>query len=432
MNRFTYSLIFSTLLFAGCEKDFLKVEQPGVITVSTTKDYDMLLNATSLNSFFSWPLLCLSDNFEFPSSRAPTGAAGMVYTWQNQPYQEEDPTLWSLPYKAIYYSNLVINEVDNSTGGLKVEKDKLKAEALLNRGYMYFVLLQIYAKHYNAATASTDPGIPYVTTTDMYGVVPQRSSVAESYKKVLDDIEQAIPYLPATNPLSIRGSKAAAHATLSRIYLHMKNYEKALENANAALALKSNLVNYSPADFKALAFANNPEFFYLKMVTEMEYPFSAVLTTETKALFSVTDSRKRIFVNVLGYASFNSHYGITVPEVMLIKAECLTRKSSPDLNEALAIVNNLNKNRDRNHTDLSSADPEQVLTWVLEEKRRELLPSPLRWFDMRRLAPEGRVSTIVRKVGANTFTLEPDSKKYTLLIPSSVIKFNPTMQQNER
>lgn len=432
MNRIIYLFILSSFLFAGCEKNFLEVDQPGVITVSTTKDYDMLLNGSAINSFFSWPMLCLSDNFEFSASDAPTGAPGMIYTWQNQPYQEEDPGLWSLPYKSIYYSNLVINEVDKSTGGLKSEKDKLKAEGLLNRAYMHFVLLELYAKQYDAATAGTDPGIPYVTTTDMFGENPGRSTVAACYQKVLDDLGQALPHLPNTNILSIRGSKAAAYATLARVYLHMKNYEKALTNAEAALALKSNLLDYSPADFRAPAFANNQEFLYLKMVTEFEHPYSAVLTADAKAILSATDSRKRLYVNAFGYSSFYSHYGITVPEVMLIKAEAMARKNNPDLAGALAIMNNLNKNRDRNHTDLNSSDAEQVITWILNEKRRELLPSPLRWFEMRRLAPEGRIPAITRKSGTNTYTLEPNSKKYTLMIPAVVIRYNPNMPQNER
>ncbi|NML20714.1 RagB/SusD family nutrient uptake outer membrane protein [Pseudoflavitalea sp. G-6-1-2] len=432
MNRIIYLFILSGLLLAGCEKNFLEVEQPGVITVSTTKDYDMMLNSSAVTSFISWPMLCLNDNFEFPSSKAPAGAPGMVYTWQNQPYQQEDPALWSQPYKAIYYANLVINEVENSTGGLATEKTKLKGEGLLTRGYMHFLLLQLYAKHYDAATAATDYGIPYVTTTDMYGVTPARSTVADCYTKVLNDIEQAIPLLPKTSTLSIRGSKAAAHATLSRIYLHMKNYEKAIANADAALALKSDLLDYSPATFRAVAFPANPEFYYLKTVTEFEHPYSANLTADAKALFNTTDSRKRLFVNALGYAAFSSHYGITVPEVMLIKAEALARKSSPDLTAALDIMNRLNKNRDRSHTDLSSTDAEQVITWILNEKRRELLPSPLRWFDMRRLAPEGRTPTVTRTVGTTTYTLEPNSKKYTMMIPAVVIRFNPDMPQNER
>jgi hypothetical protein len=73
-----------------------------------------------------------------------------------------------------------------------------------------------------------------------------------------------------------------------------------------------------------------------------------------------------------------------------------------------------------------------VLTWVLNERRREFIARPLRWFDSRRLAKEGRTPTVVRRIGTDTYTLAPESKKYTLQIPQAVINFNPDMPLNER
>lgn len=429
MNKIILSLLTAAIFLTGCEKDFLDVKQPGVVTISTTQDYDLLLNADNVTTFAAWPLMHLSDNLEFPPDDAPQGANLLIYTWQNQPYQEEDPVLWSSPYKSIYYSNLVINEVDQSEGGTKADKDKLKGEAYLNRAYMHFVLGQIYAKAYNATTANTDPGIPYVTIADMYAKAPERGTVKQTYDKIIADLNSALPLLPATNAANFRGSKAAAYGLLARVYLHLKEYDKVITNADAMLALNSTVLDYSPANFTPPAEVNNSEYVYLRMVFEFDHPFGAFLTPDAADLLPATDSRRRVST---GFANMFSKFGISVPEILLTKAEALVRKSIPDPGSALTIVNNLHAKRDRVHTDLTSTDQEQVLNWVLDEKRRELVGSGLRWFDMRRLAPEGKTPTVTRQVGADTYTLAPDSKKYTLQIPGSVINFNPDMQQNDR
>lgn len=427
-----FLIIVITSFLAGCEKKFLDVKQPGVVTISTTQDYDLLLNSDDYTTFVDWPVLHLSDNFEFDPTSTPSGPALLVYTWDDQPYGDQDPGLWSMPYKAIYLANLVINEVDNSSGGTKPEKDKLKGEAYLGRAFMHFALMQIYAKPYNAATAESDPGIPYVTLPDMYAKTPERSTVKGTYDKILADLDTAITLLPATTNANFRGSKAGAFGLLSRIYLHLKDYDKAAENADAMLASKNAVMDYTAPGFVLPAAAENTEQVYMKMVFEFDHPFSAILTAAGEDVLSQTDKRRSLYVSMFGYSPLFSQFGISVPEVMLTKAEALVRKNSPDVTEALNIINTLNAKRDETHTDLVSTDAAQVLSWVLDERRRELIASPVRWYDMRRLVSEGRIPAITRTVGADTYTLEPDSKKYTLMIPASVINFNPGMEQNER
>lgn len=262
----------------------------------------------------------------------------------------------------------------------------------------------------------------------MYAKAPDRTNVKACYEKVIADVEAALPLLPNTNNASFRGSKAAAYGFLARVYLHMKEYDKVITNADAALALKSTVVDYSVPGYANPAMVNNSEFLYLRVNTELDHAFSAFFTADVEDLLSATDTRRRLYSN----APFDSHFGITVPETLLSKAEALVRKTTPDLTAALTIINNLNKKRDVAHAYLNSTDTEEVLDWVLAERRRELIASGLRWFDMRRLVAEGRTPTVIRVVGADEYKLTPDSKKYTLQIPQSVINFNPGMPQNDR
>ena len=433
MNKIIPIILSSVFFITSCEKKFLEVDQPGVVTVSATPDYDQLLNADDVNGYFSWPLIQLSDNFEYLPTRTPNGTTARLYTWQDQPYVNEDPGLWSMPYKTVYYANLVINEVMDSRGGSELEKEKLKAEGLLARAYAHFCIAQLYAKPYDPATAASDPGIPYVTSADMYANTPSRSTVKDCYDKMIKDIRDALPNLSDLHPVPYRGSKAAAYASLARIYLHMQDYDNTIDNANAALALKSDLLDMSPANAMAPVLLSNPENIYLRSNYELTHVLRTRLTASAAELFGATDNRERLLASkTSGLRIRQTNFGITVPETMLTKAEALVRKPSPDLGTALGIINTINAKRDRNHVDLNSTDPEEVLDWVLDERRRELIASPIRWFDSRRLAKEGKTPTVVRNLGTDIFTLTPDSKKYTLQIPQAVINFNPDMPLNER
>ncbi len=129
------------------------------------------------------------------------------------------------------------------------------------------------------------------------------------------------------------------------------------------------------------------------------------------------------------------YYGITYPEMLLTKAECLVRNNH--LVESLSILNLLRRNRIRNYVDVTSANQEEILTWVLNERRKETFQNGIRWFDMRRLSTEGRLGTITREtnipgVGLTTFTLAPNGNNYTYQIPTVVIQKNPKMPQNKQ
>ncbi len=329
---------------------------------------------------FPGQLMQLNDNLEFAAERPPTGTSGRLYTWQDQPYVNEDPVIWSVPYHSIYYSNLVINEVMSSNGGSQPEKEKLKAEGLLARAYAHFYIIQMFAKPYDPATAATDPGIPYVISADMYDKTPGRSTVKGCYEKMIKDINDALPTLTDLHPIPYRGSKAAAYAFLARIYLHMKDYEKAIENADAALALKSDILDISPVGTVLPAILNNPENIYLRTNYELYHVGRSKLTPSAAALFGTTDHRERLMATkTTGLRIRETNIGITVPEIMLTKAEALVRRQSPDLSTALDIINTIHAKRDRMHIDLHFHRPGRSAYLGIErkKKRADRQPAPL-------------------------------------------------------
>ena len=70
---------------------------------------------------------------------------------------------------------------------------------------------------------------------------------------------------------------------------------------------------------------------------------------------------------------------------------------------------------------------------VLNERRRELIGTGLRWFDLKRLNKEPRFAkTVIHELDGEVYTLEPNGNNYVLPIPPQVLAFNPNMIQNPR
>ena len=124
--------------------------------------------------------------------------------------------------------------------------------------------------------------------------------------------------------------------------------------------------------------------------------------------------------------------GTSVAEMRLILAEAAAR--SNDLTAACNQLHDVRKCRfaPADYVRFDSTDQESVLTTVLKERIFEFPFHGMRWFDMRRLAAEGRMETVTRldRNGVVAATLEPNSPRYTLQIPMQVMIFNPNWKQN--
>lgn len=164
------------------------------------------------------------------------------------------------------------------------------------------------------------------------------------------------------------------------------------------------------------------------------------ITQELYGLYEANDIRRTAFFRSrAGTYSFRGSYdgsatlftGISTNEIYLIKAECEAR--AENLEVALATVNKLLENRhNSSYVPFDSSDGETVLRFILQERRKELIFRGLRWSDLRRLNRDPRFAkTIAREIDGVEQFLLPNSPKYVLPIPHSVI-INNGMPQNER
>ncbi|TDQ07495.1 RagB/SusD family nutrient uptake outer membrane protein [Pedobacter metabolipauper] len=455
MKNYKYKIIqlfTCCLLFAGCDK-YLDITPKGKTLLNTVDDYDKWLNDEVLYLGLAQPSNVFNyygDNVDYAGITTPAlTSTELVYTWAPQPILDLNlaPLFWGEHYAKINLYNTVVIGVDNAIGGTTSKKKSLKAEAILGRSLEYFYLLNEYGKPYDAATAGQDLAVPFLTSNDVTQIVPPRSTVAEIYQRLIDDLNAAIPDLPEDNSGNrIRGSRAGAYSVLARLYFYARNYSEAQKNAELALAnSRSVMIDYNGTLPSTNMLAYHPDVVYGRMVigsagTTLDFIRSfASNDLRVRKLYSSTDGYKFLTRGSASYYPAQitpvftyTNTGTSVQEMKLIAAECAARANN--LTVALQHLDEIRKNRfaTASYVKYSSTIQEDVIQEILMERSHELPFNGLRWFDMRRLDKENRMGTVNRynAQGDVVATLPPHSDKYTLQIPLQVLSYNPDMPQN--
>jgi hypothetical protein len=127
--------------------------------------------------------------------------------------------MWPDAYVTILRANSILTNLSKLPAGNF--KSNVQGEALALRALAHFDLLRLYAKSYTSATA-TDPGVPYVTSTDPT-LLPARTPVKMAYDMVVADLLQAQTVIAADNGVG-RLNKVAVEGLLSRVYLYRGEY----------------------------------------------------------------------------------------------------------------------------------------------------------------------------------------------------------------
>lgn len=440
---------------AGCRK-YVEIDQIGKRTLTYTKDFRALLDASSqLESGFSLPIYSGDDTrvLDVSKQNAMTDIVSNAYTWQKQYWSEaQSDGDWERLYKMIYTVNEGLVGVMDSKGGTETEKKQLYAEALVHRAYAYWCLVNIYGRQYDNATAAADLGVPLLLTPDLFAPL-NRVSVAAVYNQIITDLNQALDPLPALPDYNTRPSKSAVYALLARTYLMMRDFDKARSNAQLALSLKSGLLNLRTYEASTTGFPyrlDDPEIIFSK-INIPATPYAGVqLDTALLRLLGTSDLRYKLFVKpgasfipaFTGYGYWRLRLsretnaitqGPGVPEMMLIEAECAAR--SGDATTAIGILNKIREKRFNaaDYTALPVETAEKALVTVVDERKREFFGTGLRWFDQKRLNKDPQFAkTIVRSFKGVDYTLEPNSNRYMFPIGDKYIVLNPELQQNER
>jgi len=455
MKKKIFLLIILCLVFLSCQKEYLEKKSDKSLLIPTTLiDFQNLLdNLDIFNISPSLPVVA-SDDFYGTDARvnAYLGAYQKnSYIWASDIDEGVEMGDWNTPYRQVFYSNVVLDglqKIDvNAT--IQVEWNKIKGSALFHRAFAFYNLSQMYAKPYNANTASQDLGIPIRLEADV-NQKSKRGTLQQTYEQIISDLKEAESLLPGTSAFQSRPNKMAVQALLARVYLNMEDYPNSLLYADTCLSLNSTLIDYntlsktSTIPFPVAPNNHNIEMiFYARMTT---YTFGAANnTTIDDALyqsFLANDLRKAIYFSGSDPSWFKGRYtgnigrlfgGIARDEIFLIKAESQARQGKTK--DAMDDLNALLKTRWSNtapYNVLTAIDAEDALKQILVERRKELVFRGLRWGDLRRLNKDSRFEKIITRVlNGQTYTLLPNSNRYTFPIPMQEILVSG-IEQNDK
>jgi tetratricopeptide (TPR) repeat protein len=451
ITKFIFSLIL--LGTSSCTKEFLD-EKPTRSAIVPTKlaDYRSLLDNPSVMMQNSTPAMGLlsSDDFIIPDNLTRTLPATErgAYLWEKEmPSSAGD---WFFPYVQVLYCNVVLDGTTDLSPAEKqsTEYSAVQGTALFLRAFAFFNLLETFSKPYNPATAQTDPGIPIRLSSDV-NVRPGRGTVQQGYDQVIADLKNSAELLPLTEQFKNRPTKAAAFAMLARVNLIMGNFAEAGNYANESLKLNSSLLDYRTLNKNAarpfpLALPNgNTEILFYGSLLSTVFSTSALtsVSQELYTQYQIGDLRKNLFfddkgngtVNFKGTYSGDTFFfsGLSTGEQYLVRAECYARAGHVDL--AIADLNALLIKRwDASFQSIQAFSPSDAVQLILQERRKELIGSGLRFSDLRRLNQDPKFAvTLKRTFDGKEYSITPGDTRYIFLIPDQEITLTG-IQQNTR
>src|SRR5690606_5558219 len=372
--------------------------------------------------------------------------ARMTYIWDANAQNHLD---WDYSFQRIFHCNVVLDEIEEAKLGSMTESDRdiIKGRAYFYRGWSYFHLAQLYVPYYAKGMADSEYGLPLQLVSDINEPVV-RSTVHETYSRIIDDLKHAAELLPDRVGVPTRPSRAAALGALAKLYLIMGDFELSLYYTENSLDINDVLLDYNDvyrdSDIPFEVF-NKDVVFHAVMsarsgVHEQGHAF---VDTVLVKKYNEDDLRRAAFLKPddTGLFRFKGSYdggnytlfsGIAIDELYLIKSECLARLGREE--EALEVLNRLLSKRwqkDR-FVPMQLSPNDDLLTIILEEREKQLLfRGGIRWSDLRRLNEDPRYAkTLVRRMDER-YELAPGDVRYTFMLPFSVIEISG-MPQNQR
>lgn len=479
MKKIIYSLfVLLTMTTVGCD-NYIDITPKGAVTVDSAQQYYELI-ATPMRAYYPSSFILLSDDQWVKESEIlgyeSISADGINFTFNEKADRTilPDNNLYENIYSFILRSNLVIDNVDKGQGSQEL-KTLAKAEARTFRAFDHFLAVNTFAKAYNPETAASDGGVCIMDRYDLEAT-PVKSTVAEVYNFIINELEQAVPLLEE-KPVNIyHPNRAFGYALLAKVYLFHRDWAKAQEAAEQSLKLNSQLADYNlindaggTARYKNFAKDGNPEVLSYHWMAgwgsgeQVCLYHYGMISPELKSLFEANDLRYSLFLRDTG-TSITSWFdsgsgaaiwtpaitnldrftymsvGLRTAEVYLIMAEALARQNN--LTEAANYVSQLRDKRIKGgngHVDAPATQVEMV-KMIIDERRKELLFGFNRFFDLKRLNIEPEYQKTITRVfpvlniseahPQQTYTLKPDSRLYIIPFPHSARDKNPNLTLN--
>lgn len=404
------------------------------------------------------------------------------YSWTMQARSFNYFDMYVQYYTYISGNNAALDYLPKVTGSDE-EKNYVKAQALTLRAYYYFQLVNIYGAPYNKNKSAL--GIPLKLTAAIEERAYTRNTVEEAYTQIVNDLleaESLFSDLPSNKKWQrdYRPGLPMTQLLLSRVYLYMENWAKAVEYSNKVINDWSfslvNLSTLSAGTYYQYTTYDSPEVIWLfgSSSGDISRFASTILMSGTSATansrptvfqasedllnsYSTGDLRKDAYIvrepaDNTKYRAYgkvfidennkpttgNSSFGLTfrLSEAYLIYAEAnaMLYKNGNSASKGLA-TKALNELRSKrfdaiSYTDIPDMSADDLVAFSRDERRRELCFEAHRWFDLRRYGMPEIKHTWVTSDTPKAYTLRKDDNSYTFPIPHTIMQNNSDLVQN--
>ncbi|MFO7873401.1 MAG: RagB/SusD family nutrient uptake outer membrane protein [Bacteroidales bacterium] len=376
---------------------------------------------------------------------------------------------WLLFYELINNANIILFYIDDLEDAPAADVANVKAQALVMRALSYHWLVQKHAIPYHVDNGN-NPGVPIYTEPSQEG--NPRSSVADVYARIDQDIQDAIDYFnetgsPMAQEHSSHSTLAVAYGLQARVALTKHDYETAISAADEAIALSGAL--FSPGQFEEdphalFNDAGQSEWMWGVRLNDEQSPIYASFQSHMDARFmsyaslgnsvqlnhelydgmSETDVRRNLWVapeeEVEGDAflmAYNNKKFLSkeigsfvgdipimrVAEMHLIKAEAAARAGQDGV--AQDAINNFVEHRDPEFEG-TTATGDDLIEEIMTHRRIEMWGEGFRFFDLKRTdTPLHRTEEQGHNMGlANIHDVDPGDPRWQWLIPQDEIDAN--------
>lgn len=350
---------------------------------------------------------------------------------------------WSSFYKTVNYVNYFENALDQVSNDVVLEsrKNEMLGEARFIRAHAYLYILKYFGYFWDL---NSEYGVVLrkePSTTNNISMA--RSSVMDTYKFILEDLDFAIQHAPKFNKeLNFRGNQLAALALKARVLLDMGNLKEAAKIAQEVIDNTEGV--QLEIDYESCFSKNhdsNELIFGRKLDKEaMRYDkqkwifkggglvlsdLAIDLLEDDPRYKHIADSviadEKFIGMKILKAWNTTDDFGtifIRLSEIYLIKAEALIR-SEENLQEGINALNII-RSRAGITTPLQVASKEALLTTVLNEIFTELsFENGHEWTAMVRFNKVSEYKPNIK-----------DSNRWVCALPSSETSYNYLAKQN--
>lgn len=394
----------------------------------------------------------------------------LTYTATYDPTTANNVFYWSDTYRLINRTNIIIEGVTGAVAAGIISQElgnDYIGQARFLRAAAHLELLFHFARPYNHTANASHPGVPYreisFTTAESLeaGLQQGRGTVAESYSKVIADLDAAEQLLNTKAQRGgtagiVRATKESAIAMKTRAYLHMRNWPMVITEGNKLAGIYTltdspngpflNGYNNTESVFSIEHTANNNPGVNAALASQYKRRRLVVISPiiwrnpswladdlrrkEAPSVDGVVDEAAIVYAAAGGLKithKYKDDVNYTDPapviryaEVLLNMAEAYARQGVAQLPDALAHLNMV-----RNRSLASPATQQYILAdlptqaamvqAVITERRIEFVCEGRRWPDVHRLQNDDLAP--VAGIPAKVAPAAPPAAAYALGTP---------------